>query len=117
MRSTYENVRQICINNKYWEEKLFDYLVNRFDDTFDSNNVESNLKDVLKKLNIKETDLNSCRNEKFVIEKLVNDLQDAQNFWINSTPSWLINKKYVEQISKDEIKEKICSHNKWVIWC
>lgn len=112
-----ENVRQICINSKYWEEKLFDYFVNRFDDTFDSDNVESNLKDVLKKLNIKESDLNNCRNEKFVIEKLVNDLQDAQNFWINSTPSWLINKKYVEQISKDEIKEKICSHNKWVIWC
>lgn len=112
-----ENVRQICINEEYWEEKLFEYFENRFNESFDPNNVESNLKDVLKKLNINQEKLETCKTKNIIIEKLVNDLHDAQNFWINSTPSWLINKKHIEQIQTNEIKNKICSYNVWINWC
>lgn len=114
-----ENVRQICIDREYWDEKLYEYFVERFWDTYNPDNYESNLVDVLAKVWISEDTLNQCRtnNEKEIVNKLLEDVKMSVKYWVQWTPTWLINNKYVEQWSAEDIELMICWYNENLPYC
>ena len=112
-----ENARQICIKKEFWNDTLLSYLKSRFDSTYDPTNVEKNLTDTLKKLSLDQNKINECMQSKYVVETLYQDWFDATHNKVTWTPTWVINKKYKEQINANWIKEVICSHNQWIVGC
>ncbi len=113
-----EDIRQLCIKEKYWIKELVKYSAIRYGKADNYWRVSETPKESVEKAWLDFDKISSCTTSGEWAKLLEEDIKIAESLMIGASPTWLANNKYqFWWIYAADIQEKFCNYNEDLSWC